>query len=81
MLSARKENAMSKGLHCLGCIALGAIGAALLIKNSDKIKPAAANLLAKGMRLKEKALDYAAATKEQAEDIVTEAKQINSTAS
>ncbi len=65
---------------CVGCVALGAVGAVMYMKHKEKIKPAAAELLAKGMRLKEKALDYAAKAKEQAEDIVAEAKHINETA-
>lgn len=64
---------------CLGCIAVGAVGAVLYMKNKDKIKPMAANLVAKGMQLKDKALDYAARAKEHAEDIVAEAKHINET--
>lgn len=69
-----------KGWGCIGCIALGAIGAVLYMKHKEKIKPAAANLMAKGMKLKDKALEYAARTKEHAEDIVAEAKHINETA-
>lgn len=64
---------------CIGCVALGAIGAVLYMKHKDKMKPVAANLVAKGLRLKDKALDYAAKTKEHAEDIVAEAKHINET--
>lgn len=64
---------------CIGCVALGAIGAVLYMKHKDKMKPVAANLVAKGIRLKDKALDYAAKTKEHAEDIVAEAKHINET--
>ncbi|MDR1612174.1 MAG: hypothetical protein LBT97_05250 [Planctomycetota bacterium] len=66
--------------YCLGCVALGAVGAVLFMKNREKLKPTAANLLAKGMRLKDKALDCAARTREHAEDIVAEAKHINETA-
>ena len=64
----------------LGGLAVGAVGAALLIKHKDKIKPLAADAVAKAMCLKEKALDYAAKTKEHVEDIVAEAKHINETA-
>ena len=64
----------------VGGLAAGAIGAALLIKHKDKVKPMAAEMVAKAMNLKEKALEYAAKTKEHAEDIVAEAKHINSTA-
>lgn len=65
---------------CLGCIALGAVGAVLVMKNKEKLKPAAAELLAKSMKLRDKALDCAAKAKEQAEDIVAEAKMLNETA-
>lgn len=70
-----------KGIGCcIGCIALGAIGAALYMQHRDKMRPMATNLVAKGLQLKDKALDYAARTKEQAEDIIAEAKQINEAA-
>ncbi len=65
---------------CLGCVALGAVGAVLYMKHKDKMKPLAANLVAKSMRLKDKAAEYAARTKEHAEDIVAEARHINETA-
>ena len=64
---------------CLGCVALGAAGAVLYIKHKDKVKPVAADLVAKGLRLKDKALECAARAKEHAEDIVAEAKYINET--
>lgn len=64
----------------VGGVAAGAVGAAIVLKNRDKIKPLAAEVVAKGMALKEKALDYATKTKEHAEDIVAEAKHINETA-
>ena len=64
----------------VGGIAAGAIGAAILIKNREKVKPMAAELVAKAMKVKEKALDYAVRTKEHAEDIVAEAKHINDAA-
>ena len=62
---------------CLGCVALGAVGAVLYMKHKDKIKPIAAELVAKSMKLRDKALDYAAKTKEHAEDIVAGAKHLN----
>ena len=64
---------------CIGCVAAGAVGAVLYMKHKDKMKPMAANLVAKSMKLKDKALDYAARTREHAEDIVAEAKHINET--
>ncbi|MCC8191121.1 MAG: hypothetical protein LIP77_10895 [Planctomycetes bacterium] len=50
------------------------------MKNREKIKPLAANLVAKSMQFKEKALACAARGKEHVEDIVAEAKHINETA-
>ena len=64
----------------VGGVAAGAVGAALLMRHQDKIKPAAATVMAKAMNLKEKALDYAARTRECAEDIAAEARHINETA-
>ena len=64
----------------LGGVAAGVVGAALLVKHKDKVKPMAAEMVAKAITLKEKALDYAAKTKEHAEDIVAEAKHINASA-
>lgn len=62
---------------CLACVAVGAIGGALFMKHKEKIKPMAAEILAKSMHLKEKAADCAARAREHAEDIVAEAKHIN----
>lgn len=63
--------------YLLGGIAAGAVGTALIIKNKEKIKPAAADLVAKAMHVKDKAMDLAERTKEHAEDIVAEARHIN----
>lgn len=63
----------------IGSVAVGAIGGALYMKHRHQLKPIAAGLLAKSMCLKDKALDYTAMIKEQAEDIVAEAKHINET--
>lgn len=68
-----------RGWGCIACVALGALGAYVIMKNKDKLKPMAASLVAKGIQLKEKALNAAATAKEHAEDIVAEAKHINET--
>jgi hypothetical protein len=69
---------MGKGfwLFAGGAVA-GAAAAAFLLQNRGKTKPMAAKILAKAFNLKQKALSYAARTREQVEDIVAEAKQIN----
>ncbi len=63
----------------VGGVAVGAIGATLVMKNKQKVKPMAAEMVAKAISLKEKAVDYASQAKEHAEDIVAEAKHINET--
>ncbi len=64
---------------CIGCVALGAVGTVLYMRHKEKLKPMAAQMVAKSLRLKDKALEYAEKTKECAEDIVAEAKHINET--
>ena len=61
----------------LGGLAAGAAAATLYAASKGNMKPVAAEALAKGIRLKEKAADYAVKTKQYAEDIVAEAKRIN----
>lgn len=63
--------------YILGGVAIGAAGAVLLVRHGDKLKPAAAELVAKAMNLKEKALDYASRGKEHFEDVMAEARHIN----
>lgn len=65
--------------YLIGGIAAGAIGAAVIYNNREKLKPMAAELVAKAMAVKDKAVDLAERTKEHAEDIVAEAKHINET--
>lgn len=65
--------------YLIGGIAVGAIGATIVYKNKQKIKPLAAELVAKAMHLKDKAVEAAERTKEHAEDIVAEARHINET--
>lgn len=61
----------------VGGIAAGALGGIVVYKNREKIKPLAAELVAKAMNLKDKAMECAAKTKEHAEDIMAEAKHLN----
>lgn len=65
---------------CIGCVVLGAVGGILYMKHREKIKPMAAQLLAKSMHLKDKALEYAERAKECAGDIAAEAAHINESA-
>lgn len=71
----------NKGIACcIGCVALGAVGAVLLMRHKDKVKPMAEDLLAKSMRLKDKAKDYAAQAKEEVKEVIEEARNINANA-
>ena len=65
---------------CIGCVVLGAVGGILYMKHREKMKPMAAQLLAKSMHLKDKALEYAERAKECAGDIAAEAVHINESA-
>lgn len=62
---------------CLGCAALGAVAAVLYMKNKDKVRPMAENLVAKSMKLKDKAAEYAQQAKDEVKDVIQEAKNIN----
>ena len=69
---------MNKGiLLVVGGVVAGAVATVAILQNREKFKPAAAQVVAKALRLKEKALDYAVQTKEHAEDILAEARHIN----
>lgn len=71
----------SKGWACcVGCVALGAVGAVMFMKHKDKVKPMAEDLLAKSMKLKDKAMDYASQAKEEVKEVIEEAKNINNAA-
>lgn len=65
--------------YLIGGIAAGVVGTAVIYQNREKLKPMAAELVAKAIAVKEKAVDLAERTKEHAEDIVAEAKHINET--
>lgn len=68
---------MGRGWWCfLGGVAAG-VGVTLLVQNREKLTPAAARLAAKAMRLKEKTMACLEKGKEQAEDILAEARHIN----
>ena len=69
---------MNRTYWCVvGGIAVGVLGAALLYHNREKVKPMASKLMAQALRLKEKALDYAARVREHSEDVMAEARYLN----
>lgn len=67
-----------RGLYLAGGIALGVVAAALLGREKGRLRPAAADLLSRGLDVKDRALMMAETAKEQIEDIVAEAQDIQS---
>ncbi|MBS3956801.1 MAG: hypothetical protein KGZ40_04640 [Clostridiales bacterium] len=65
-----------KGLYLAGGIALGVVAAALYGREKDRLRPAAADLISRGLDVKDRALMMAETAKEQIEDIVAEAQDI-----
>lgn len=63
-------------LFAVGGIVLGAVGATLLSREQNRLRPAVADLLSRGLDVKDKALVFAETAKEQLEDIVAEAEDL-----
>ncbi|MBO4368655.1 MAG: hypothetical protein J5803_00940 [Desulfovibrio sp.] len=70
---------MNEGIKCglclLGGIALGALGAVAVSKGKLDLKPAASELLSRGIDVKDAILGKVEAWKEDMEDMAAEAKQ------
>ncbi len=60
----------------LGGAAVGVLGAAAIAKNKDSLKPMAANLLSRGLDVKDAVVSKFETVKENVEDIVAEARQV-----
>lgn len=71
------NNLVKYGLLIGGGIAIGAIGALVLTRNSEELKKAAATILSHGMDFKEKAAAYMETAKENMEDLAAEAKDMS----
>ena len=63
------------GLFFLGGIALGALGAVALSKGKLNLKPVAADLISRGMYVKDALTRKVEAVKEDMEDLAAEARQ------
>ena len=63
------------GLFFLGGIALGALGAVALSKGKLNLKPVAADLISRGMDVKDAQMSTLDAVKEDMEDLAAEARQ------
>ena len=62
------------GLFFLGGIALGALGAVALSKGKLNLKPVAADLISRGMDVKDALMSKVEAVKEDMEDLAAEAR-------
>ena len=63
------------GLWFLGGVALGALGTVALSKGKLDIKPVAADLLSRGMDVKDVLMGKVEAVKEDMEDLAAQARQ------
>ena len=63
------------GLFFLGGIALGALGAVALSRGKLNLKPVAADLISRGMDVKDALMSKVEAVKEDMEDLAAEARQ------
>lgn len=67
-----------RGIACMiGSAIVGATAAVLYMNHKGRVKPMVEELLAKSMRLKDKAMDYASQAKDEVKDVVENAKTIN----
>lgn len=71
---------MKYGLFFLGGLALGAIGAVAVSKGKLDLKPMAADLLSRGMDVKDAVLAKVETVKENMDDMVAEARPCGGTA-
>ncbi|MBQ3060430.1 MAG: hypothetical protein IJD16_08990 [Desulfovibrio sp.] len=69
------NNVFRYGLIFLGGIALGAIGAAAVSRGKLDLKPVAADLISRGMDMKDAIMSKMEAVKEDMEDLAAEARQ------
>lgn len=60
----------------LGGAAVGVLGAAAIARNKDALRPMAANLLSRGLDVKDAVVSKVETLKENVEDIVAEARQV-----
>ena len=61
----------------LGGVAVGAVGAAAISKNKGQLKPLAADLLSRGIDVKDAVMGKVESVKENVEDLLAEAQQVS----
>lgn len=71
-----KEAYSRYAVFTIGGVALGALGTLLVGRKKDKLRPAVADLISRGLDVKDKTLAMAETAKEQLEDIVAEAEDL-----
>lgn len=59
----------------LGGVTVGALGAVAVAKNGDRLKPLAADLLSRGMDVKDAVMGKVETVKENVEDLMAEAQE------
>lgn len=69
------NNGFKYGLLFLGGIALGALGAVALSKGKIDLRPVAADLISRGIDVKDAIMSKVEAVKEDLEDLAAEARQ------
>lgn len=70
------NNYMKYGLIFLGGVAVGAVGAVAVSRGKLDIKPFAAELLSRGMDVRDAVMAKADAVREDVEDMVAEARAV-----
>ena len=68
---------MKYGLFFLGGLALGALGAVAASRGKLDFKPLAADLLSRGMDMKDAVLAKVETVKEDMDDVVAEAREVS----
>lgn len=69
------NNGIKFGLLFIGGVALGALGAVALSRGKLDLKPVAADLLSRGMDIKDAIMGKVEAAKEDLEDLTAQARQ------
>ena len=68
------NSALKYGLIFLGGVALGVVGAAAVSRGKLDLKPVAADLISRGMDMKDALMSKVEAVKEDMEDLAAEAR-------
>ena len=64
------------GMYMIGGVVLGLVSAAVLGQQKNRLRPAVAGLISRGLDVKDSAVVAAESVKEQAEDLLAEAEDM-----